>query len=141
MRLWSAPAASLREINDSGCSRIVTGGRGRDGSEGGVSRAAEARGRHGHGYDGFGVNHISEEATERSPAPSYYSCNDRGSGVRGPDQRLGWSPEICSSRESWWVSFLSKFLYSRKIWLKMADGVGFEPTVSLHPRRFSRPVP
>jgi hypothetical protein len=23
----------------------------------------------------------------------------------------------------------------------MADGVGFEPTVSLHPRRFSRPVP
>ena len=24
---------------------------------------------------------------------------------------------------------------------KVADGVGFEPTVSLHPRRFSRPVP
>ncbi len=23
----------------------------------------------------------------------------------------------------------------------MADGVGFEPTVSLHPRRFSRPLP
>src|SRR5262249_27739402 len=23
----------------------------------------------------------------------------------------------------------------------VADGVGFEPTVSLHPRRFSRPVP
>ena len=23
----------------------------------------------------------------------------------------------------------------------MADGVGFEPTRSLHPRRFSRPVP
>ena len=52
--------------NDSGCSRIVTGTRGRDGSEAGVSRAAEARGRHGHGCDGFGVNHSSEEATERS---------------------------------------------------------------------------
>jgi Sulfotransferase family len=24
---------------------------------------------------------------------------------------------------------------------RVADGVGFEPTVSLHPRRFSRPVP
>jgi hypothetical protein len=23
----------------------------------------------------------------------------------------------------------------------MADGVGFEPTVGLHPRRFSRPLP
>lgn len=23
---------------------------------------------------------------------------------------------------------------------EMADGVGFEPTVSLHPRRFSRPA-
>ena len=23
----------------------------------------------------------------------------------------------------------------------LADGVGFEPTVGLHPRRFSRPVP
>ena len=23
----------------------------------------------------------------------------------------------------------------------MAEGVGFEPTVGLHPRRFSRPVP
>ena len=24
---------------------------------------------------------------------------------------------------------------------KLADGVGFEPTVGLHPRRFSRPLP
>lgn len=27
------------------------------------------------------------------------------------------------------------------IWAIMADGVGFEPTVSVNPRRFSRPVP
>ena len=26
-------------------------------------------------------------------------------------------------------------------WPKLADGVGFEPTVSVNPRRFSRPVP
>ena len=25
--------------------------------------------------------------------------------------------------------------------IRLADGVGFEPTVSFHPRRFSRPLP
>jgi len=25
--------------------------------------------------------------------------------------------------------------------VRVAEGVGFEPTVGLHPRRFSRPVP
>jgi hypothetical protein len=32
----------------------------------------------------------------------------------------------------------SRRLYGR---LNLADGVGFEPTVGSHPRRFSRPVP
>jgi heme-degrading monooxygenase HmoA len=28
-----------------------------------------------------------------------------------------------------------------ELWLRLAERVGFEPTVGLHPRRFSRPLP
>jgi site-specific DNA recombinase len=40
------------------------------------------------------------------------------------------------------ISMPFKVLNTEKDWKnEMAEGVGFEPTVSLHPRRFSRPVP
>lgn len=46
------------------------------------------------------------------------------------DQQLKPRPELLEARE---VHITIK--------QEMADRVGFEPTVSFHPRRFSRPLP
>jgi hypothetical protein len=84
-------------------SRIVFGGLGRTAPQGGFSPAAAARPTRA-GLRWLRSYHSSEESHGTLPAPSYYSCGNRGSGLRGPDQLLGWSPEICSSTESSWVS-------------------------------------
>ena len=60
--------------------------------------------------------------------------------------RLTFAERLCYCAESGFRTPKTTFPFSilsdlRAAFEKMAEGVGFEPTVGLHPRRFSRPVP
>jgi hypothetical protein len=53
--------------------------------------------------------------------------------------QLGW--HYASDGLAGMVGMAAIWALARRIDLALAEGVGFEPTVSLHPRRFSRPLP
>ena len=60
---------------------------------------------------------------------------------RAPEAAIVLEIAVQISREEFRAAPLMADLTAMPAIWRLAEGVGFEPTVSLHPRRFSRPLP